>query len=497
VSKIKVSDIDRPAIGWHDFMPLARAEVTKFLKTQEPGKFQKDDLLGEAAIALATAKPSDIWARKAIRGALFDYVRTRDKLVSDREMGEDEYLAKTAVLDDCLPTARAARPKPCKIPSDNQIVEDWRNLHGVTVGPPPRRVRRRVRHPATGKWLELELLPSRIAASMGYRVNSKHNKVAVAPLRCAHQDGWEPTLGGMKRAKIEDDENQEHTPPSAPPIQRGDVEQSDYVEKGRQQRFSTTCHNAGRDYKSGLEPPSDLAPSRVSAFFRDGKIVRRNCVFIPKLIDERVIVTGSPPPLPSLRRTVEPPKPDITVTGKRGARAANTRKPLPRSEAYDLALREEGPREARGPRWQREAGRFQVGWGRLEIHEGKGDEYVVKERQVDGQTVWLCERLEKISSPAIDFRDYWGDIYIRGALTVSIAPPSGSGSPDLAAPPFNGIEKSGSQPAHCEISPGAALCQIDRLNARRPEVQGPPRLPAPPDTRWRPARTVIAGRCTA
>jgi hypothetical protein len=207
-----VSAIDRPVPHWHDFMPLAHAEVAKFLKTQDIGKFQKDDLLGVATIALATAKPSDKWARKAIKGALFDYVRTRDKIVSDHEQTEDEYLAKTAELDNCLPTARTAKPKPCAIPSDNPIVDEWRKRHHVTVGPPPRRVRRRMRHPTTGKWLEL--LPSRVATSTGYKVSSKHNKVTTAPVPCAHQDGWEPTLGGMKRAKIEDDEHQEHAPGS-------------------------------------------------------------------------------------------------------------------------------------------------------------------------------------------------------------------------------------------------------------------------------------------
>ena len=94
------------------------------------------------------------------------------------------------------------------------------------------------------------------------------------------------------------------------------------------------------------------------------------------------------------------------------------------------------------------------------IHEGNADEYVLRERKVDGVTRWLCERLDKLFSPD-DFRDYWGDILIRGALTVSIARPSEGGSSDLAAPLFVLDEDSEAQPAGSDDRSVPKLCQID------------------------------------
>ena len=207
-----------------------------FSGTQEVGKFEKDELLSIATEALAKSKPSEKWARGAIRGALFDFVRTRDKLVT-RWMDEDEYRAKAAELDDILPTARTARPKPCTIPSDNPLVEGWRKRHHVTVGPPPRRVRRRVRHPITG---EMHELPSRIAASTGYKVNSKYNKVEVAPRRSSHQDGRDQNESGCSWKRRQD---------------RG--------------------HREFRSYRSAQRHPLDRRPGRGSA--RTGREVVEGC----------------------------------------------------------------------------------------------------------------------------------------------------------------------------------------------------------------------------
>jgi hypothetical protein len=578
VSKIKVSTIETPAADWRKFMPLAHAEVAKFLKTQEVGKFEKDELLSKATIALATAKPSDKWARKAIKGALFDHVRTCNKIVNDHEKDEVEYLATTAKLDDILETARAAKLEPCDTPSDNPVVNEWRKRHRVTVGPAPRRVRRRLRHPITGDRYEL---PSRIATSTGYKVNSKHNKVAVAPVRCAYQDGWEPTLGGMKRARIEDDEDRDHTPSHSVPPQRGELNQASYSSKGRKQRFSSETVNHHQEHRNGLTPAgwcdgitiirrggrtlegerSGLGPAESilpdGAYYRDdgaimvplagertadpetGEVRPPNCFVTEKyhaatwmfvredeshadgepcfggtwvlgeiwrqrnrdaeyrpretawlLIEEfgshytenAHLIAAEPAPWShTTPRYAEDASPKLNPT-----EALPDNRP-PRTKAWWTAVEEEGS-QCKSALWQRGAGDFQISWGRLVIHEGNSDEYVVKGRQVDGGARWLCERDERIFLPESNFRDYWGDIYNRG--TLSIAPPLGSGSPGLAAPLFIALKGSEAQPTRSDDRPVPKLCQI----AERSRVQGPIRPPALPDPRWRPARTVIASR---
>ena len=43
-----------PAFDWRAYEPLARAAVTKLLKGQDPGRFERDELLSAAVERLAT-----------------------------------------------------------------------------------------------------------------------------------------------------------------------------------------------------------------------------------------------------------------------------------------------------------------------------------------------------------------------------------------------------------------------------------------------------------
>jgi hypothetical protein len=519
VSNIKVSTTDTPVADWRDFMPLAHAEVAKFFKTQEPGKFPKDDLLGVAVTALAEAAARfdatrnnglAAYALKGIRGALTDYVRTRDDVVNPVELAEGEYRSKVAELDDCL-TAQAARPKPCKIPSDNPLVEEWRKRHRVTLGPPPRRIRRRVQHPFTGKWLEL--LPSRIATSTGYRVSSKHDKVSVKLGRSTYQEGLEPPEGGCswKRAKIEDTENFGVVNPrsvtrltsdsrgEAPPKRGGKSSRKVNLltllmaephrkhllcapspfEKKKERTVSASATATAEAWMrrfGSVEPegnfdlstrrwwPSESPPWPDAQTFgyrrrspadwlrqlkQDYECVpphaaeEREAVFSAMGLSRQTLSLPQPVTEAQYRLATKPESAWSHVAGhyseavyKRSPTSMLPAKPPLRTKAWWTALEEEGP-QCKSALWQREAGRFQIFWGKPAIHEGSGDEYVMRERRVDGETVWLCERVEKLFSPGSYFRHFRGDIYIRDALTVPIAPPLGSGSPSRAAPPLN------------------------------------------------------------
>jgi hypothetical protein len=246
---------------WRKFRPLAIAEARRFYRRLDHGQFKYEDLLSVALAALA-ASPGHKWARKAIRGALADFVREDLTVVKPVEMDEERYLSTIAELDDCLPTAGAVKPKPCDIPSDNPLVEGWRKLHGVTVGPGPRRIRRRVRHPFTGEWLEL--LPSRLAMPSGYKVTSKHGKVPVSIARSSYdEDGWRQERAGRVGAKP-DAEDEVDPRANKPPV-RGEVDQCGYVERGKAKRFSFTCYNDGEDHAHGLG--SDWTVYRKGAKF--------------------------------------------------------------------------------------------------------------------------------------------------------------------------------------------------------------------------------------
>jgi hypothetical protein len=75
---------------WRDYLPLAKAETSKFYRNQERGRFRYEELLSFSVEALGSS-PGVIYAVKAIRGALLDYARDSHKLVHNVEMSEDEY----------------------------------------------------------------------------------------------------------------------------------------------------------------------------------------------------------------------------------------------------------------------------------------------------------------------------------------------------------------------------------------------------------------------
>jgi hypothetical protein len=81
-------NIRTPVLDWRDYLPFAKAETSKFYRKQERGKFRYEELLSVAVEALATAERG--W-KKAIKGALTDYVRNTGKLIRNVEMSEDEY----------------------------------------------------------------------------------------------------------------------------------------------------------------------------------------------------------------------------------------------------------------------------------------------------------------------------------------------------------------------------------------------------------------------
>jgi hypothetical protein len=344
-----------PAFRWQDFRPLAKSETAKFYRRLPTGQFTFEDLLSVAEAALA-ASPGSNYALKAIKGALADFVRDDLTVVKPVELSEDEYLATVAELDDCLPTARTAKPKPCKFPSDNPLVEAWRKRYGVTVGPAPRRIRRRVRHPLTGEMCEL--LPSRIATSLGYKVSSKHAKVSVSIGRASYNDGWNQTIGGQVRAKIDRDENDERNfdPRSASTARSEGVSDAAlYTGKGRDQRFSVACFN-GKNWPKGLPVPGNW-----SRCFGAGNYAHK--VLNPVLAISRRPVESAwqqamrtwPIPHGWLFRGV------FSLTPPPKDKLGHWREELLFLDGHRLD--EAGIPKLGAPPWHREAGYFDVEWG--------------------------------------------------------------------------------------------------------------------------------------
>jgi hypothetical protein len=206
-----------PVFDWRDYLPLAKAETSKFYRKQERGKFSYDELLSVAVRALG-GSAGVTYAKKAMCGALTDHARDAYKLVRNVEMSEEDYLR---TWGSPAPTARATVVKR----------ED-----GVTYYTPG---------------------PYRTNAQLlaGDGKVGKHGKVSVTLERTTYNDERGQTGSGQVRAKIADDE-QDFDPRSARMgTPRGDVDQVEYTGPGREKRFSTSCHNHGGDYKSGLTSP--------------------------------------------------------------------------------------------------------------------------------------------------------------------------------------------------------------------------------------------------
>lgn len=134
---------------WRDFVPLAKAETTKFYRKQQRGRFRYEELLSVAMAALAMS-PGANYASKAIKGALVDYIKETLNIVRPIEMTREKF--------DC--TFAALEPN------------------------------------------------ARLLAGEG-KVSSKHGKVSVTLGRSSYKDDWNQFIGGQVRAKIEADANDE------------------------------------------------------------------------------------------------------------------------------------------------------------------------------------------------------------------------------------------------------------------------------------------------
>ena len=213
---------------WRDFVPLAKAEASKFYWRQERGRFRFEDLLSTALDALATSKGVN-HAIKCINGALRDHARDGDKLVRDVEMTEEEWQR-----------TRGGPPEPAP-PADAPLRGYVENDLKITVWP-----------------MGLRRLKPRDGVA-----TSKHDKVPVAIGRTTFNDGWSQQDHGRVRAKLDRDfqDVDEDGPPEEVKlkVQRGGND--GYTGAGTAKRWSKSClssgDNRGRDgvvHKSGLTP---------------------------------------------------------------------------------------------------------------------------------------------------------------------------------------------------------------------------------------------------
>jgi hypothetical protein len=195
------------------YLPLAKAETSKFYAKLERARFRYDELLSVAVEDLARA-PNAKWAKTAIKGALTDYVRDAYKLVRDVEMSEDEYLR----------TWGSPNPPPACI----------RRVY-VLDG-----VRHTLYTPGVYRSNAKLLLGD-------YKVSSKHGKVSVALARSAYNDGWSQSKSAWNRAQIDGEDDELDFNPrvaSALPT-RGEVNQIGYLARGKEKRFSASYLNNG------------------------------------------------------------------------------------------------------------------------------------------------------------------------------------------------------------------------------------------------------------
>ena len=226
-------NIPTPVFDWRGYLPLAGKETSEFWRKQDSGKFEYDELLSVAVEDLATSKGVE-YARKAIRGALLDFARDEHKVVKNVEMSEEEFLR----------TRGGPLPKQAAI----------RRVY-VSGG-----VRHTLYTPGAYR-TNAQLLYGQ------YKVDSKHGKVSVALERKTYNDEWSQTSSGWKRTKIEDEEDRNHAPRAGLVPQRGEINQTGYIGRGREKRFSTSCFNHNTVHKFGLG----------GAYrFDDGKVVVLN-----------------------------------------------------------------------------------------------------------------------------------------------------------------------------------------------------------------------------
>jgi hypothetical protein len=300
-----------PAFNWRDYLPLAKAETSKFYKKQERGKFRYEELLSVSIEALGKSL-GGTYAIKAIRGAITDFVRDSHKLVRNVEMSEEAYL------------------------------RTW-----GSPTPPPSAVRRvyvsgRVRHTlyTPGAYR------SNAQLLVGDGKVGRHGKVSVALERTTYNDGWSQTSSGWKRAKIEDAENLDYDPRAGRvPPQRSEINQVGYVE----QRWSVSYFNDDDVVRkqSGQGDGSVTVTKNGKPFVRQPlkAICRRFAA--ATLLDVGIIRPAAEPCVVNLKKFGLKPVPKNELGCWREELATE---PGLRAGSSEIA-------------WQREAGYFEVLWG--------------------------------------------------------------------------------------------------------------------------------------
>jgi hypothetical protein len=407
-----------PAFDWRDFIPLAKAETTKFYRKQERGRFRYEELLSVATEALGTSLGAN-YARKAISGALLDFARDDHKLVRNVEMSEEEFLRTRG------------SPVP-KQPAVRRVCVS-RGVRYTLYTPGPYRTNH-------------ELL-----AGEG-KVSSKHGKVSVAIGRATYNDEWNQTIGGWKRAKIEDPEEQGHAPAVRRAQPRGDVDQADYIGHGRQQRFSTTCHNKGVDYKSGLGSTDwRLCDGEVEVCGKDPRMPAKP---FNRTVDSPLAIALRFMAKPARDRTVSECLRVLELLGDKVDGTAGTmpivsRKSPARGWAFDEALKQERPQE-RGPSWHREVRSSRVSWGLPTADAALSREIVGRDEVIEGvsKKIFRLENRREWTGRSLLYlflnnpRRIWGDVMsVEGLEQGSPSPPAlGSALPLVvlgqAEPPF-------------------------------------------------------------
>jgi hypothetical protein len=212
---------------WRDFVPLAKAEASKFYWEQERGRFKYEELLSVAVEALATSKGVN-HAIKAINGALLDFARDDHKLVRNIEMTEEEFHR-----------TRSALPQSSTRPAaELRRVYILDGVRHVLYTPGPYRTN------------------AQLLAGDGKPI-SKHGKVPVAIGRATYDDEWNQVIGGQVGARLDrdfQDVDEDGRPGEGLKLKRHRPEESGYTGAGTAKCWSRACISGGVVYKSGLTP---------------------------------------------------------------------------------------------------------------------------------------------------------------------------------------------------------------------------------------------------
>jgi len=326
---------------------LAKAEVSKFLRTQEPGKFEFDELLSVYVEAMLRSPGVNYVRDKAGPGALKDFVRDSDKIVHNVELKPAEYLRTHGNGDADGPRRSMGRVADAALRAvAKRKAERERKLV------PPGIVLRR-----EGVTTYLSPGPYQTNAQL-LRGDGKlvrgGSKVSIRIASSSYDDEIGPN-GSWKRGKIEDaggDEPEKEVRNYADPARYGERP------KGKEQRWAAGCLNLGVKGKSGQHP-----------HYCDGIVE---------------VYNPNPPRPGAVRPDVEAAAetPWAAPMGRVGRRTdwGIAFEPRYRRQrlrcSRDVQRLRDRPGLYRGPSWHKEAGYFDVGWGPLrpsfeEIFRGK------------------------------------------------------------------------------------------------------------------------------